>query len=176
MNQRTIMSKMRGRCHKRVAASASDRSPDHYGLVMDKPSCFPTMPNERQPQQATCRNQNMAGSEHAYIRGNTAKSWQWMNAAWMEVLPNGPPVWNRGNCHVGNLGPLANADGGINALGQESRPDNQIISDPTRRLIRLGLSVPAATPRSDLARHRHRVHSGAFQNGSAALFRFVLAS
>jgi uncharacterized protein (DUF2252 family) len=56
------------------------------------------------------RNLKMARSAHAYMRGNTLKFYEWLDARG-ETLPEGPPVWICGDCHLGNLGPLANANG-----------------------------------------------------------------
>ncbi|KTW08146.1 hypothetical protein NS258_16300 [Sphingomonas sanguinis] len=60
------------------------------------------------------RNLKMARSVHAYVRGNTAKFYEWL--AGSEVarrVPEGPPVWICGDCHLGNLGPVANGDGSV---------------------------------------------------------------
>ena len=65
--------------------------------------------DERQSLLRQSRNLKMAGSAHAYVRGNTLKFYEWLNAA-DSTLPQGPPIWICGDCHVGNLGPIANSD------------------------------------------------------------------
>jgi hypothetical protein len=47
----------------------------------------------------------MASSAHAYVRGNTPKFYEWLAEADNRRVPEGPPVWICGDCHVGNLGP-----------------------------------------------------------------------
>jgi uncharacterized protein (DUF2252 family) len=55
----------------------------------------------------------MAGSAHAYVRGNTLKFYEWLAASDSSKVPQGPPISICGDCHVGNLGPLADTDGQI---------------------------------------------------------------
>ena len=63
-------------------------------------------------------------------------------------LPEGPPVWICGDCHVGNLGPLADAKGRV--LIQIRDLDQTVIGNPAHDLIRLGLSLASAARGSDL--------------------------
>ena len=49
----------------------------------------------------------MAQSAHAYVRGNTRNFYEWLEDGARGKLPVGPPVWICGDCHVGNLGPIA---------------------------------------------------------------------
>ena len=49
----------------------------------------------------------MSRSAHAYVRGNTIQFYDWLLRARKGSLPDGPPVWICGDCHVGNLGPVA---------------------------------------------------------------------
>ena len=53
----------------------------------------------------------MASSSHAFVRGSTEQHYQWLAA--MQALPQGPPVWICGDCHVGNLGPIADKKGRV---------------------------------------------------------------
>jgi uncharacterized protein (DUF2252 family) len=69
--------------------------------------------NDRQRVLAACRSLKMARSAHAYVRGNTRKFYEWLKTSDVEVVPRGPAVWICGDCHVGNLGPIANAEGDI---------------------------------------------------------------
>jgi uncharacterized protein (DUF2252 family) len=94
------------------------------------------------------RNLKMASSAHAYVRGNTLKFYQWLAEANDGRVPEGPPVWICGDCHVGNLGPLADTDGQIDIQIRDL--DQSIIGNPAHDLIRLGLSLAMAARGSDL--------------------------
>jgi uncharacterized protein (DUF2252 family) len=84
----------------------------------------------------------MAASAHAYVRGSTARFYEWLDASDRSPLPDGPEVWICGDCHVGNLGPVASADG---ALAIQIRDfDQTVIGNPAHDLIRLGLSLAMA--------------------------------
>ncbi|MFS0851483.1 DUF2252 family protein [Novosphingobium panipatense] len=63
-------------------------------------------------------------------------------------VPEGPAVWICGDCHVGNLGPLANGDGEIEVQIRDL--DQAVIGNPAHDLIRLGLSLATAAHGSDL--------------------------
>jgi uncharacterized protein (DUF2252 family) len=108
---------------------------------------FPEL-EERQAVLAERRRLKMAGSAHAYVRGNTLKFYEWLEAAGGGVIPEGPPVWICGDCHVGNLGPLANAKGRIDIQIRDF--DQTVIGNPAHDLIRLGLSLATAARGSDL--------------------------
>jgi Uncharacterized protein conserved in bacteria (DUF2252) len=41
------------------------------------------------------------------------KVYEWLDAANGAALPKGPPIWICGDCHVGNLGPVADAEGRV---------------------------------------------------------------
>lgn len=58
------------------------------------------------------RNLKMARSAHAYVRGSTAKFYDWLEES-RGRIPDGTAVWICGDCHVGNLGPIANAKGRV---------------------------------------------------------------
>jgi uncharacterized protein (DUF2252 family) len=108
---------------------------------------FPEL-EERQAVLAERRRLKMAGSAHAYVRGNTLKFYEWLEAAASGVVPEGHPVWICGDCHVGNLGPLANAKGRIDIQIRDF--DQTVIGNPAHDLIRLGLSLATAARGSDL--------------------------
>ncbi len=57
-------------------------------------------------------------------------------------------MWICGDCHVGNLGPLADAKGRV--LIQIRDLDQTVIGNPAHDLIRLGLSLASAARGSDL--------------------------
>ena len=97
---------------------------------------------------ASTRNLKMARSSHAYVRGNTARFYDWLNSAEAADIPAGPPVWICGDCHVGNLGPVASAKGNIDVQIRDL--DQTVIGNPAHDLIRLGLSMASAARGSDL--------------------------
>ena len=47
------------------------------------------------------RNLKMAGSAHAYVRGNTRKFYEWLETAEGRRLPRQPAVWIDGDRHLG---------------------------------------------------------------------------
>ncbi len=94
------------------------------------------------------RRLKMAASAHAYVRGSTVRFYEWLNASTRPALPDGPDTWICGDCHVGNLGPVASTDG---ALAIQIRDlDQTTISNPAHDMIRLGLSLAMAARGSDL--------------------------
>lgn len=94
------------------------------------------------------RNLKMSRSAHAYVRGNTVKFYEWLEGQKKGKLPIGPPVWICGDCHVGNLGPVANASDQIEIQIRDL--DQTVIGNPAHDLIRLGLSLASAARRSEL--------------------------
>lgn len=91
----------------------------------------------------------MARSTHAYVRGNTARFYQWLaESQAAKALPQGPAVWICGDCHLGNLGPLADADGRVDVQIRDL--DQTVIGNPAHDLIRLALSLASAARGSDL--------------------------
>jgi uncharacterized protein (DUF2252 family) len=79
-----------------------------------KPSrSIPKDPDDRSAVLLQTRNLKMARSAHAFVRGSTSKFYEWLDSADGRAVPEGPPIWICGDCHVGNLGPVANADGKI---------------------------------------------------------------
>jgi uncharacterized protein (DUF2252 family) len=89
----------------------------------------------------------MARSAHAYVRGSTTKFYAWLENSAGKV-PEGPPIWICGDCHVGNLGPLADAKGRVAVQIRDL--DQTVIGNPAHDLIRLGLSLASAARGSDL--------------------------
>jgi len=94
------------------------------------------------------RNLKMAVSAHAYVRGNTSKFYDWLNSLEKGRVPEGPSIWICGDCHVGNLGPVANADGEVEIQIRDL--DQTVIGNPAHDLIRLALSLATAARGSDL--------------------------
>jgi uncharacterized protein (DUF2252 family) len=107
-----------------------------------------TEPTERQAVLEERRRLKMARSAHAYVRGNTIHFYEWLKAGSGDKLPQGPPIWICGDCHVGNLGPVANADGKVEIEIRDL--DQTVIGNPAHDLIRLGLSLATAARGSDL--------------------------
>jgi len=91
----------------------------------------------------------MARSTHAYVRGNTAKFYEWLaQSRSADRLPAGPAIWICGDCHLSNLGPVADAKGRVDVQIRDL--DQSVIGNPAHDLIRLGLSLAAAARGSDL--------------------------
>jgi uncharacterized protein (DUF2252 family) len=108
-----------------------------------------TTATERDRELARSRALKMARSVHAYVRGNTEQFYQWLEASPVAAkIPNGPPIWICGDCHLGNLGPLADADHKVEIQIRDL--DQTIIGNPAFDLIRLGLSLESAARSSDL--------------------------
>ena len=104
-------------------------------------------PDDRQQILTQKRNLKMAQSAHAFVRGNTAQHYEWLQDL-QAGLPDGPSVWICGDCHVGNLGPLADAKGRVAIQIRDL--DQTVIGNPAHDLIRLGLSLASAARGSDL--------------------------
>ena len=90
----------------------------------------------------------MATSAHAYVRGNTKQFYEWLESKAGKKVPQGPPVWICGDCHVGNIGPLADSDGNVEIQIRDL--DQTVIGNPAHDLIRLALSLATAARGSDL--------------------------
>ena len=90
----------------------------------------------------------MAASAHAYVRGSTARFYEWLEASNRPDLPEGPAVWICGDCHVGNLGPVASVGGKVAIQVRDF--DQTVIGNPAHDLIRLALSLAMAARGSDL--------------------------
>src|SRR5882757_9399642 len=63
-------------------------------------------------------------------------------------LPEGPAIWICGDCHVGNLGPVADEHGRVAVQIRDF--DQTVIGNPAHDLVRLGLSLATAARSSDL--------------------------
>jgi uncharacterized protein (DUF2252 family) len=104
-------------------------------------------PKQRAKVLLRTRNLKMARNAHAYVRGSTIKFYEWLESGGGK-LPAGPSVWICGDCHLGNLGPLANADGHVDVQIRDL--DQTVIGNPVHDLVRLGLSLASAARGSDL--------------------------
>jgi uncharacterized protein (DUF2252 family) len=92
-------------------------------------------PDARVATLAKIRNLKMWRSSHAYVRGSTVKFYEWLEGQKNGSIPSGPPVWICGDCHVGNLGPVANASGQIEIQIRDL--DQTVVGNPAHDLIRL---------------------------------------
>ncbi len=91
----------------------------------------------------------MAQSAHAYVRGNTVQFYEWLDSkAVRGSIPSGPDIWICGDCHTGNLGPIADSEGNIDIQIRDL--DQTVIGNPAHDLLRLGLSLAMAARSSDL--------------------------
>ena len=104
-------------------------------------------PEQRAERLAEIRHLKMARSAHAYVRGSTANFYRWLEDDPANV-PAGPPVWICGDCHLGNLGPLADSGGRVAVQIRDL--DQTVIGNPAHDLIRLSLSLASAVRGSDL--------------------------
>src|ERR1700761_38225 len=114
---------------------------------MDKRGSPTPSPAERAAKLAETQRLKMARSAHAYVRGSTVKFYEWL-ASGPANIPDGPPVWICGDCHLGNLGPLADSRGRVAVQIRDL--DQTVIGNPAHDLIRLGLSLASAARGSDL--------------------------
>ena len=94
------------------------------------------------------RTAKMAQSAHAFVRGNTVQFYAWLDGLDRGSLPEGPAIWICGDCHVGNLGPLASVDGRVDIQIRDL--DQTVVGNPAHDLIRLGVSLASAARGSDL--------------------------
>jgi uncharacterized protein (DUF2252 family) len=102
---------------------------------------------DRADRLRSIRELKMARSAHAYVRGSTAKFYEWLDTS-RGVVPEGPQVWICGDCHIGNLGPLADNRGRVAVQIRDL--DQTAIGNPAHDLIRLGLSLASAARGSEL--------------------------
>ena len=107
---------------------------------------FPT-PEGRAEVLERKRAVKMARSAHAFVRGNTLQHYRWLRELDCD-FPDGPSVWICGDCHAGNLGPLADTEGHVDIQIRDL--DQTVIGNPAHDLVRLALSLASAARGSDL--------------------------
>ncbi|WP_109476101.1 DUF2252 domain-containing protein [Paraburkholderia sp. C35] len=115
----------------------------------DKSIKAPSEPHDRQTVLTEQRRLKMARSPHAYVRGNTEQFYEWAIETNGDSLPHGPAIWICGDCHTGNLGPVANANGEVEIQIRDL--DQTVIGNPAHDLVRLGLSLATAARGSSLS-------------------------
>jgi len=107
----------------------------------------PPKPDQRVEILRDRQRVKMARSPQSYVRGSTARFYAWLEDS-DRRLPEGPQVWIGGDCHYGNLGPIANAKGEIAIQIRDL--DQTVIGNPTHDVIRLALSLASAARGSNL--------------------------
>jgi uncharacterized protein (DUF2252 family) len=106
-------------------------------------------PAKRQTALQTRRRLKMAESAHAYVRGNTVQFYEWLQSRSVRAsIPAGPDIWICGDCHTGNIGPVADIKGRIDIQIRDL--DQTVIGNPAHDLLRLGLSLAMAARSADL--------------------------
>src|SRR5580658_11310515 len=105
-------------------------------------------PSDRAGVLISNRQAKMAQSAHAYVRGNTLHFYEWLKKHSAQSIPEGPPIWICGDCHVGNIGPLADSNGRIEIQIRDL--DQTVVGNPAHDLVRLALSLATAARGSDL--------------------------
>jgi len=106
-----------------------------------------TLPAKRQDVLTGLRHLKMSRSPHAYVRGSTVQFYAGLKAG-SAKLPVGPAVWICGDCHIGNLGVIADKKGRV--ATQIRDLDQTVIGNPVHDLVRLGLSLACAARGSEL--------------------------
>ena len=109
---------------------------------------FPT-PAKRGELLRARQQLKMACTPERYVRGATRQFYDWLDSGEGTRLSEGPEIWICGDCHVGNIGPLADQKGQV-AL--EIRDlDQTVIGNPAHDLVRLGLSLASSARGSALS-------------------------
>jgi uncharacterized protein (DUF2252 family) len=110
---------------------------------------FPKTSEQRKAVLNERQHLKMAESAHAYVRGSTVRFYEWLRSEKVKAeLPAGPDIWICGDCHTGNLGPVADVEGNIDIQIRDL--DQTVIGNPAHDLLRLGLSLAMAGRSSDL--------------------------
>lgn len=105
-------------------------------------------PGQRSVLLEKIRTLKMAQSPHRYVRGSTLSFYEWLSDIKPGAIPDGPAIWICGDCHVGNLGPVANPNGAIDIQIRDL--DQTVIGNPAHDLLRLALSLASAARGSNL--------------------------
>jgi len=90
----------------------------------------------------------MACSSERYVRGSTRQFYEWLDSDTRTHLSDGPEIWICGDCHVGNIGPLADRQGNVAIEIRDL--DQTVVGNPAHDLVRLGLSLASAARGSSL--------------------------
>jgi uncharacterized protein (DUF2252 family) len=106
------------------------------------------MPGERRHALENLRRLKMAKSAHRFVRGSTEQFYRWLEGVAGRDLPAGPSIWICGDCHVGNLGPIASVNEKIAIQIRDL--DQTVIGHPAHDILRLALSLASAARSSNL--------------------------
>jgi len=109
---------------------------------------LPISVEERLPLLNARRQAKMTASAHAYVRGSTKRFYEWLASAQGQSLPEAPKIWIGGDCHVGNLGPVAAKDAEVSIELRDL--DQTVIGSPAHDVVRLCLSLAMAVRASAL--------------------------
>jgi uncharacterized protein (DUF2252 family) len=107
---------------------------------MNTPRTDICKPEDREAVLTERRRMKMAFSAHSYVRGSTLKFYEWLGSSTARSLPQGPPVWICGDCHLGNFGPVADAKGRVKIAIRDL--DQTVIGNPTH--VQVGSCVSEA--------------------------------
>jgi uncharacterized protein (DUF2252 family) len=94
------------------------------------------------------RQRKMACSPERYVRGSTRQFYDWLDSDKSTRLSDGPEIWICGDCHIGNIGPLADHQGNIAIEIRDL--DQTVLGNPAHDLVRLGLSLASSGRGSSL--------------------------
>lgn len=109
---------------------------------------LPISTEERLPILEARREAKKTASPHAYVRGSTKRFYAWLASTHGQSLPEAPSIWIGGDCHIGNLGPLASKTAEI-TIGLRDL-DQTVIGSPAHDMVRLALSLAMAVRASAL--------------------------
>ncbi len=128
-----------------LADELSNASRTHVAHEQDSSST-------KMPQKAAARSggnarAKMSSSAHSYVRG-ARLFYDWLDRQPAGAVPEGPEVWICGDCHVGNLGPVADASGLVAVQIRDL--DQSVVGNPAHDLLRLALSLGTAARSADL--------------------------
>jgi uncharacterized protein (DUF2252 family) len=139
-----------GRYDERASPDAARAAGGPRRRMMDMATPFPATPLAAGRESALLESRRLckiASSPHAYVRGSTKRFYELL-AEGGTALPQGPPVWICGDCHLGNLGALAGPDGRIDVQIRDL--DQTVVSNPAYDLVRLALSLVTAAMNATL--------------------------
>ena len=103
----------------------------------------PRQPAQRGEQLARLKNLKTAISAHAFVRATPTMFYEALSGKNGKALPDGPPIWISGDCHVENLGAVGDARGVASVEMNDF--DEAVINNPAFDVLRLALSFEMAS-------------------------------
>ncbi len=100
---------------------------------------IPNSPRERQARLQDLQDTKMSESAHGFVRASLPLFYRTLEERPGHSFPLGPPVWICGDCHVENVGAVADA-AGVTELSLNDL-DEAVVGSPTHDLLRMALSV-----------------------------------